>query len=357
MIFKKGLHMRIINDIKLDFKDVLIVPKRSASISRKDVNLIRSFSFNKKTDIQRTAIPIIAANMDTTGTFEIAIALEELFCMTALHKHYNVDELTNFFDISVLHYRIFYSLGVTDDDIDKLKTVLSKLSNKNKIKNVCIDVANGYTDYFVDRVKIIKDLLHPSTFLMAGNVCTPEMTEQLVLNGVSVVKVGIGGGSVCLSRIKTGCGYPQLSAVIECADAAHGLGGYLCSDGGCTRPGDVAKAFGAGADFVMLGGMLAGHDECNGEIVEDAYGNKTKEFYGMSSKTAQEKHNGGVADYKSAEGKTVKVPYRGKVEDTMKDILGGLRSACTYVGAKQLKHLSKCTTFIRTTVQENQVFN
>ncbi|KAK9744621.1 IMP dehydrogenase / GMP reductase domain [Popillia japonica] len=186
--------------------------------------------------------------------------------------------------------------------------------------------------------------------LEAGNVVTGEMVEELILSGADIIKVGIGPGSVCTTRIKTGVGYPQLSAVIECADAAHGLQGHIISDGGCTCAGDVAKAFGAGADFVMAGGMFAGHDECDGEVIEKN-GKKYKLFYGMSSKTAMQKHSGGVAEYRSSEGKTVEVVYKGDVESTVLDILGGLRSACTYTGAGKLKELPRRATFIRCTQQ------
>jgi GMP reductase len=199
------------------------------------------------------------------------------------------------------------------------------------------------------------------------------MTQQLILSGADIVKVGIGPGSVCTTRIKTGVGYPQLSAVMECADAAHGLGGLVMADGGCTCPGDVAKAFAAGADFVMLGGMLAGHDQGGGQVITKVFqtnelevtmdGEQFKrefkqfvQFYGMSSKAANEKHFGGLKDYRAAEGKEVLITYKGNVSGTVQDILGGLRSACTYVGASQLKHLSKCATFVRVNRQVNNIF-
>ena len=181
------------------------------------------------------------------------------------------------------------------------------------------------------------------------------MTQELILSGADIVKVRIGPGSVCTTRIQTGVGYPQLSAVIECADAAHGLGAHIIADGGCTCPGDVAKAFGGGADFVMLGGMFAGHDEGKGKIIKKN-GIKFIEFYGSSSDTANEKHYGGLADYRSSEGKNVKLKYRGKIKDTILNILGGLRSSCAYVGAPTLKQLSKCTTFVRVNQQHNDAF-
>jgi len=224
-----------------------------------------------------------------------------------------------------------------------------------QLKFICIDVANGYSEHFVDFVKGIRDQ-YPDKVIIAGNVVTGEMVEELLLAGADIIKVGIGPGSVCTTRIKTGVGYPQLSAIIECADAAHGLGGQIISDGGCATPGDVAKAFGAGADFVMLGGMFAGHDESGGELIEEGE-NKFKQFYGMSSETAMNKHSGGVANYRASEGKTVKVPYRGSIENTLKDILGGIRSTCTYVGAVRLKELTKRTTFIRVAEQENKIYS
>jgi GMP reductase len=234
-------------------------------------------------------------------------------------------------------------------DLEKFKNVKASLPKTTQL-NICIDVANGYSEYFSEFVKKIRDE-NPQSRIMAGNVVTAEMTEELILSGADIVKIGIGPGSVCTTRKMTGVGYPQLSAIIECADAAHGLGGLICADGGIKVPGDFGKAFGAGADFVMCGGIFAGHDECGGEV-EDGY----MSFYGMSSDTAMNKHAGGVANYRTSEGKTVKVPYKGPVENTIKEILGGLRSTCTYVGATKLKELSKRTTFIMVNRQLNNKF-
>jgi GMP reductase len=237
------------------------------------------------------------------------------------------------------------------DDLDYLQNITC---NFYHTRFVCIDAANGYTSRFCDFIKKVREE-HPALIIIAGNVVTGEMTEQLILNGADIVKVGIGSGSVCTTRIQTGVGYPQLSAVIECADAAHGLGGHIMADGGCVCAGDVAKAFAGGADFVMLGGMLAGHTECEGQE-EEIDGVKYKTFYGMSSDTAMKKHNGGVASYRSSEGKTVRVKHRGLVKHTLESILGGLRSACTYIGAKKIKQMPKCATFIKVTQQSNEVF-
>ena len=343
--------MHIDRDIKLDFKDVLIRPKRSALPSRAEVDIHRDFAF-KHSGHKYHGIPIIAANMDTVGTFEMARALAGFDLSVALHKHYSEDDLVAFFRSLEFGSGVFYSMGITRADHEKFERVTKRAGEA--IRYVCIDVANGYAEGFVKFVEQVRGA-HSGITIMAGNVVTGEMTEELVLCGADIVKVGIGPGSVCTTRNMTGVGYPQLSAVIECADAAHGLGGRICADGGCTSPGDIAKAFGGGADFVMLGGMLAGHEECGGELIEKD-GARYKRFYGMSSRTAMEKYAGGVAQYRAAEGKEVLVEYRGPVAGTVQEILGGVRSACTYVGARQLRELTKRTTFVRVSAQSNETF-
>nr|MDT0252998.1 GMP reductase [Endozoicomonas sp.] len=346
--------MRVEADIKLGFKDVLFRPKRSTLKSRSQVSLERTFRFIH-TDQEWTGVPIIAANMDTVGTFATALALAEQKMLTAIHKHYTVEEWKAFLDSAPegIEDRIMVSSGISDSDFEKMAEILSL---NDKLRFICIDVANGYSEHFVEYVSRVRQR-HPDKVIVAGNVVTGEMVEELILKGADIVKVGIGPGSVCTTRIKTGVGYPQLSAVIESADAAHGIGGQVISDGGCTCAGDVSKAFGAGADFVMIGGMFAGHDESGGELVEEEDGKKFRLFYGMSSTTAMDQHSGGVANYRASEGKTVKVPYRGPILETVQDVLGGVRSTCTYVGAAQLKELSKRTTFIRVQEQENRIFN
>ncbi len=343
--------MHIEQELKLDFKDVLIRPKRSTLTSRSEVDIRRQFLF-RHGKYAYDGIPIIAANMDTTGTFEMARALDVHGLSVALHKHYADDELVAFFTNLPRKSNAFYSLGITDHDFEKFNRV--KARTEEHIQFVCIDVANGYHEKFVQFIGQFREQ-HKDVVLMAGNVVTGDMTEALILAGVDIVKVGIGPGSVCTTRKMTGVGYPQLSAIIECADAAHGLGGQICGDGGCTVPGDLAKAFGGGADFVMLGGMLAGHNETAGELVERD-GKRYKRFYGMSSTAAMNKHAGGVAKYRASEGKEVLIDHRGPVENTLQDILGGVRSACTYVGARKLKELTKRTSFIRVSQQINEVF-
>lgn len=344
--------MRIETDLKLGFKDVMIRPKRSTLKSRSEVSLERNFNFLHSTSTW-TGIPIMAANMDTVGTFEMAVVLAKEKLFTAIHKHYSPQEWNEFLqNVSPDFYNyIAISTGTGKKDSVKIGAVIKA---NPLLRFICIDVANGYSEHFVQFLKQTRKQ-YPDKVIIAGNVVTGEMVEELLLAGADIVKVGIGPGSVCTTRVKTGVGYPQLSAIIECADAAHGLGGHIISDGGCAIPGDVAKAFGAGSDFVMLGGMLAGHEESGGELIE-IDGQKFKQFYGMSSTTAMDKHVGGVAEYRASEGKTVQVPFKGQVINTVLDILGGLRSTCTYVGASRLKELTKRTTFIRVSEQENQVF-
>lgn len=344
--------MRVETELKLGFKDVLIRPKRSTLKSRSQVCLQRSFKL-KNAGFEWSGVPIIAANMDTVGTFDMAKTLAEHQILTAVHKHYSVAQWQEFLQQNqeIKNY-IMVSSGTSKEDFSKLQQVLAL---DDGLKFICIDVANGYSEHFIEYLRQVREQF-PNKAIVAGNVVTGEMVEELILSGADIVKVGIGPGSVCTTRVKTGVGYPQLSAVMECADAAHGLGGQIISDGGCSSPGDVAKAFGGGADFVMIGGMFAGHDESAGEVVERD-GKQYKLFYGMSSKTAMDKHAGGVAEYRASEGKTVEIPYRGPVEATVLDILGGVRSTCTYVGASQLKELSKRTTFIRVAEQENRVFS
>nr|CAI5853215.1 unnamed protein product [Callosobruchus analis] len=295
----------------------------------------------------------MASNMDTVGTFQMAKALAKHGLFTCIHKYYSVEEWKSFAaeHPECLQY-MAASSGSAETDFERLSEILKAIP---EVTFICLDVANGYSQYFVEYVRKVRAAF-PTHTIIAGNVVTGEMVEELILSGADIIKVGIGPGSVCTTRMKTGVGYPQLSAVIECADAAHGLQGHIISDGGCTCPGDVAKAFGAGADFVMAGGMFAGHDQCEGELIERD-GKKYKMFYGMASKTAMEKYAGGVAEYRSSEGKTVEVPYRGDVEVTVLDILGGLRSACTYIGAFKLKELPRRATFVRCTQQLNTIYS
>ena len=337
--------MRIVDEIKLDFKDVLFVPKRSALRSRNDVDLTRNYTF-KHSQQTWSGVPVMAANMDGVGTFAMAESLYEYKMFTCIVKTSEIEDFVSVINVGAGNH-VAVSVGTGDKDFLKLRQILNVYP---EIQFICIDVANGYSEHFGDFVARVRGY-YPTHTIIAGNVVTADMTQELILRGADIVKVGIGPGSVCTTRKQTGVGYPQLSAIIECSDAAHGLGGHIIADGGCTCPGDVAKAFGAGADFVMLGGMLAGHDEGGGTVE-----NGKVTFYGMSSESAMDKHHGGVAEYRSSEGKTVSVTYKGPVGNTVKDILGGLRSTCTYVGAPTLKQLSKCTTFVRVTQQLNNVF-
>jgi GMP reductase len=342
--------MRIEEDIKLDYADVLFRPKRSTLSSRKDVELIRNYKF-KYSKHQWSGTPIIAANMDGVGELEVAKSLAKFDIMTCLTKQHDLKVIKRNSSIKEIFPHLVLSTGTSDKDYKRLNEILKEFSF---FEFICIDIANGYSDHFSKFVRSVREK-YPTKTIIAGNVVTADMTQELVMSGADIVKVGIGPGSVCTTRIQTGVGYPQLSAVIECADAAHGLGAHIIADGGCTCPGDVAKAFGGGADFVMLGGMFAGHEEGGGKKIKKN-GSQFIEFYGSSSDTALDKHYGGLADYRSSEGKKVQLKYRGKIKDTVLNILGGIRSSCTYVGAPSLKQLSKCTTFIRVNQQFNDTF-
>ena len=329
--------MRIERDVKLDYCDVLFRPKRSTLNSRSEVDLHRDYTMRWGNCNEYFGIPIMAANMDGVGTIDMAKALMKHRMFTVLCKSYTVNDFKeSHLPVDFWHYAAI-STGITERDMQNTFNILSELP----IQYLCIDVANGYSENFLKKVKEFRSAFENIT-IIAGNVVTADMTEELILNGADIAKVGIGPGSCCTTRIKTGVCYPQLSAVIECADAAHGVGGHIIADGGCACPGDVAKAFGAGADFVMLGGMLAGTDQGGGEVADG----KIK-FYGMSSMAAQEKHDDSLKEYRASEGRVIEVPYKGDVECIVKDILGGLRSTCTYIGARSLKEISKRTTFVQ----------
>lgn len=342
--------MKILDDIKLDFTDVLILPKRSEYSSRSEVSLERTFKF-KYSPYTWTGVPIMVSNMDTTGTIEMALEMQKHKVLTCLHKYYTVEDLV---DKNLDVEYIAVSTGISDKDLENLDQIVKKMNPKF----ICIDVANGYISKFIDKCREIRDK-YPEKILIAGNVCTQQGVLELVVEGkVDIVKVGIGSGSCCTTRKQTGIGMPQLSAVVECSDTAHGLDAHIISDGGLQVVGDFAKAYGAGADFVMSGSMFAGHTESGGELIEDCQNQKMyKIFYGMSSSTAMNKYSGGVAHYRSSEGKTVKIEYRGDVKNTILDIQGGIRSTMTYIGAKKIKDIPKCTTFIRVNRQLNQIYN
>ena len=333
---------------KLDFNNVLIRPKRSTLNSRSEVDLNRTFTF-KNSKQQWNGIPIIAANMDTTGTFEVYDVLSKFNIITALNKFYSIEEIKTACKRRRMNPDLFMiSTGIGNGSLDTLKNIFENI----ECNWICIDIANGYISNLIDFCKEVRETF-PNKNIVAGNVVTREIVEELILNGkVDIVKIGIGPGAACTTRLKTGVGMPQLSAIIECADAAHGVGGHIIGDGGITSPGDMAKAFGAGADFVMGGSLFAGHDENPGEIIEEN-GQKYKTFYGMSSKHAMEKHYGKMSKYRSSEGRNLKLKYKGPIENTVLDYLGGLRSTCTYINAKCMKEMAKCTTFIQVSQQLN----
>ena len=342
--------MKILDDVKLDFSDVLILPKRSQYSSRSEVSLERTFKF-KYSPYTWTGVPIMVSNMDTTGTIEMAREMQKHKVITCLHKYYTAKDLVKE-DLDLDYFAV--STGIGESDLENLEEIMTEINPKF----ICVDVANGYMSRFIDACKKIREK-YPQKIIIAGNVCTSEGVLALVIEGkVDIVKVGIGSGSCCTTRKQTGIGMPQLSAVIECADTAHGLDAHIISDGGLQVVGDFSKAYGAGADFVMSGSMFAGHNESGGEIIEDCKNGKLyKVFYGMSSDTAMHKYSGGIAKYRSSEGKTVKIEYRGPVEQTILNIHGGIRSTMTYIGAKKIKDIPKCATFARVNRQLNTIYN
>ena len=365
--------MLIEEGMKIDFSDVLFKPMRSTLKSRSEVDLVRRMRF-RHSPLTWEGVPIMAANMDTTGTFEVAERFMQQRMITTIHKHYPLADWQEFFkrsDADLAREYVVPSMGTSQQDVEKIRELFAQGFG---FKFLCIDVANGYSEFFSNFVREMRQEF-ADIILIAGNVVSGDMTQELILSGADIVKVGIGPGSACTTRIKTGVGMSQLSAIIDCANVAHGLNGHIIGDGGCTCPGDVAKAFGGGADFVMIGGMFAGHDESGGELIEEVHQTsemeldsdgqvvgpkyvtrRFKTFYGMSSKKANEKYAGGLKDYRASEGREVKIPYRGPIQGTILELTGGLRSACTYVGAKTIKDLPKCTTFVRVTSQYNSVY-
>jgi GMP reductase len=346
--------LRIESEAKLDYQDILIRPKRSTLTSRKDVILEREFKFYHSKKIWK-GIPLMSANMASSGTFEMAKVLSKYKIITTFHKYYTLEEYKEFFKTFNDPDYICYTIGIRDLDIKKLKQMIStKLINKFSF--ICIDVPNGYLIRFEDFIKEIRHLC-PNHIIIAGNVVTNEMTEQLILNGADIVKVGIGPGSVCTTRKMTGVGYPQLSAVIECSDAAHGIAnncgvGLIIADGGCTCIGDIAKAFCAGSDFVMLGSMFSGFEESGGDIVEKN-GEFFKECYGSSSNKALLKNYGKKEIHRASEGRYTLIPHKGNINDFLQDLFGSLRSTGTYIGARKIREFSRRATFILVNRQLN----
>ena len=344
--------MRINYDAKLNFEDVLLQPKRSTLSSRKDVDMTRNFTF-RNSGKQMNFLPIFASNMDGVGTFSMAKVLQEYKMMTVITKTTGIEEWRKAVGNGVRLQSVSVCTGTNvmwDKEAQDWKTMQEVLKSFPDIKMITVDVANAYHQNMVDFIAKVRDQ-YPTKIIVAGNVVTPEMTEELIINGADVVKIGIGPGSVCTTRTLTGVGVPQFSAILDCADAANGVDGHIMADGGCVFPGDIAKAFGGGAHMVMIGGMLAGHDESEQEVVDGKI-----EFYGMSSDRAREKHGKRKDGYRGNEGRLISLPYRGPVKGTVEDILGGVRSACTYIGARRLKDMPKCASFVTTNNVQNQIY-
>jgi GMP reductase len=344
--------MRIEEEIKLDYSDVLLRPKRSTLTSRKEVELEREFKFYHSPKTWK-GVPIMTANMATCGTFEMAKVLTPYKMITTFHKYYKIEDYQKFFEDYNNPDYIVYTLGIRDEDVVQLKAMIAAGLMKN-FSFVCVDVPNGYLERFLEAIREVRALL-PEHILIAGNVVTNEMTEEIILAGADIVKVGIGPGSACTTRRMTGVGYPQLSAVIECADAAHGIAnaqgyGLIIADGGQQYPSCVAKAFAGGADFNLFGSMFSGFDESAGELVEKD-GKKFKEYFGSSSNKAMKEFYGKKDDHRASEGRYTLMPYKGSIHTFIQDLFGSLRSTATYIGARRLKEFSKRATFIRVNKQ------
>lgn len=369
--------MQIVDSVQLDFSDVLIKPRRSSIDSRSKVNISRDYKF-KWCPIPITGTGIMQSNMGTIGNFEVSRKMLEQGLFACLHKHHNVEDLVSFYKELFSNgdgtwRRCFLSIGLRDNGIEKLRTINKELGVQIGIK---FDVPNGYIPQVKERVIELRKEF-PEMFIMVGNVVTGDITEDLILSGADCVAVGIGNGAQCLTRRQTGCGRPQFSALVECSDAAHQVGGMVCCDGGITCPGDLGKAFGAGSDFIMIGSLFAGTDEADGEIITKWINNgeydrflydigykfephleekKFKQFYGMSSTLAQEKFGNGKPSYRASEGRVTLMPYVGSIDGVIEELLGGLRSTMTYIGAKNLKDIPKQSVFFKVHNQLNQTF-
>jgi GMP reductase len=344
--------MRIDYNTHLDYSDVLLKPKRSTLNSRREVDILREFNFihaQKK----MSCVPIVASNMDGVGTFSMAKVLQEFEMLTVLRKHYTIDDWKTAVGSGLKLKYVSACIGTgaiwdnTASDYQTLKQVMTMFPD---VQYITIDVANAYHEQFVDFLSRIRTEFPDK--IIAGNVVSPEMTEELIINGADIVKVGIGPGSVCTTRTETGVGVPQFSAIIECADAANGVGGHIMADGGCTAPGDIAKGLGAGAHFVMLGGMLAGHDESELELRDGK-----RYFYGMSSQSAFDAHGARKDGYRGTEGKTVALDDRGPVKETVEHILSSVRSSCVYIGARRIKDIPKCAHFVKVNNVRNRIYD
>lgn len=315
-----------------DYDDVLILPKPTRLGSRKDVSLIGNYQTRSGHTIR--GVPIMAANMDTTGTFAIAYQLMAHHMFTALHKFYSAEEIHAEFKGGLPLSNTFVTIGLADEDLGKLQLLYRDFGDRIMI---CMDVANGYTDKFLKHIAKVR-ALYPKCVIMAGNVATPDILDDYASAGADIVKIGIGPGNFCRTRTTAGVGVPQLSAILDCAEEAQRLDLLICADGGVNEFCDFAKAMAAGADFVMAGSMFAGHTESGGDLIKSGK-QKFKVTYGMSSKTAMNKYYGEVSQHRASEGRTVMVPYKGPVRNTVMDILGSLRSTMTYTDTAKIEDL------------------
>lgn len=371
---------QILSETYLDYSDILIKPKMGNNLSsRKDVNLIREYKF--KFGQIRKGLGIFNANMATVGNFETAKKLLKVGMFATIHKFYTAEEIIAFMrqcqNEKIDYSNLFISIGIKNGirELDKLKEIEDGAMWLKP--NICIDAPNFYIDKAFEVLEHCRELF-PESVIMCGNIASSDICHKL-LDYADILKAGIGSGAVCLTRKMTGCGVPMVSLILECADIAHAVGGMICADGGITEVGDICKAFALNADFVMSGGMFAGTDEAEGEVIEKCYKTneyaidmidgskpipdqplydikKYKLYYGMSSTLANNKFAGGMSNYKASEGREAFIPYTGSLDKILQDIKGGIASACTYIGAANVKDMSKCATLIKVNHTINKVF-
>ena len=371
---------QILSETYLDYSDILIKPKMGNNLSsRKDVNLTREYVF-KRGQI-RKGLGIFNANMATVGNFETAKKLLKAGMFATLHKFYTAEEMIDFMrqcqNEKTDYSNLFISIGIKNGirELDKLKEIEDGAMWFKP--NICIDAPNFYINKAFEVLKHCRELF-PESVIMCGNIASSDICHKL-LDYADILKVGIGPGSVCRTRSVTGCGVPMVSCILDCADVVHSVGGMICADGGIVEVGDICKAFALNADFVMSGGMFAGTDEAEGEVIEKCYKTneyaidmidgskpipdqplydikKYKLYYGMSSTLANNKFAGGMSNYKASEGREAFIPYTGSLDKILQDIKGGIASACTYIGAANVKDMSKCATLIKVNHTINKIF-
>lgn len=317
-------------DTALTFDDVLLLPNYNHWDSRRLVDITST----DKTGRFSLAMPIMSANMDTITGAEMAKFMHSKGGIGVLHRFMDIH--TNEKIFRSVHCPVFVSVGCAEHEYERIEALRDAGA-----EYFCVDVAHAHSKILGKALKRFRQML-PNSFIMAGNVATYAGADYLVSLGADIVKVGIGGGSVCTTRIKTGFGVPSLKAIKDCSR----INRSIVADGGIRMSGDIVKALAFGADFVMVGGMLAGTKPTPGKVVTNSNGQKVKLYRGMASKEAQEDFMGPLTGWKTAEGVSIEVPYREDEDLIIHDIIGGLRSGLTYGGANSIKELQRKLDYV-----------